>query len=192
MIASDHGASRLAVIRDRENMIEMSEKGVHSGRCCPVSDTNQRPDTASEGNGFWVLADYSRFKGGRKSNVEVHGGASLEEVIVPIIKFTLKDDVAKPEITLLTSNPQYTHDMPPAVILYCPYKVSSLVMKIEGKSYVGTETEENKFEFVLEDIVRSRRIVTADCYEGDNYVKTFKFEISSKAVKTNNDDDFFC
>ena len=65
-------------------------------------------------------------------------------------------------------------------------------MKIEGKSYVGTETEENKFEFVLEDIIRSRRIVTADCYEGDNYVKTFKFEISSKAVKTNNDDDFFC
>ena len=192
VIASDHGASRLAVIRDRENMIEMSEKGVHSGRCCPVSDISQRPDSASEGNGFWVLADYSRFKGGRKSNVEVHGGASLEEVIVPIIKFTLKDDVAKPEITLLTSNPQYTHEMPPIVILYCPYKVSSLVMKIEGKSYVGTETEENKFEFVLEDIVRSRRIVTADCYEGDNYVKTFKFEISSKAVKTNNDDDFFC
>ena len=31
-----------------------------------------------------------RFKGGRKANVEVHGGASLEEVAVPIIEITRK------------------------------------------------------------------------------------------------------
>lgn len=191
VIASDHGASRLAVINNAESIIEMSEKGIHSGRCCPVSELSQRPDCASEENGFWVLADYSRFKGGRKSSVEVHGGASLEEIIVPIIKFTLKDYVPKPEITILTLNPQYTHNTPPVVKLYCPYKVSLLVLKTEGQSYIGTETEENTYEFRLNDIRRSRRTVKADCFEGDNYVRTFEFEISSRAVKTNNDDDFF-
>ena len=191
VIASDHGASRLAVINNAERIIEMSEKGIHSGRCCPVSELSQRPDCASEENGFWVLADYSRFKGGRKSSVEVHGGASLEEIIVPIIKFTLKDYVPKPEITILTLNPQYTHNTPPVVKLYCPYKVSLLVLKTEGQSYIGTETEENTYEFRLNDIRRSRRTVKADCFEADNYVRTFEFEISSRAVKTNNDDDFF-
>ena len=191
VIASDHGASRLAVINDTESIIEMSEKGIHSGRCCPVSELSQRPDCASEENGFWVLADYSRFKGGRKSSVEVHGGASLEEIIVPIIKFTLKDDVPKPEITILTLNPQYSHNTPPVVKLYCPYKVSLLVLKMEGQSYIGVETEENIYEFRLNDIRRSRRTINADCFEGDNYVRTFEFEISSRAVKTNNDDDFF-
>lgn len=191
VIASDHGASRLAVINNAERIIEMSEKGIHSGRCCPVSELSQRPDCASEENGFWVLADYSRFKGGRKSSVEVHGGASLEEIIVPIIKFTLKDYVPKPEITILTLNPQYTHNTPPVVKLYCPYKVSLLVLKTEGQSYIGTETEDNTYEFRLNDIRRSRRTVKADCFEGDNYVRTFEFEISSRAVRTNNDDDFF-
>lgn len=43
---------------------------------------------ATEENGFWCLANYDRFKGGRKANVEVHGGASLEEVAVPIVEIT--------------------------------------------------------------------------------------------------------
>ena len=62
---------------------------------------------------------------------------------------------------------------------------------MEGQSYIGVETEENIYEFRLNDIRRSRRTINADCFEGDNYVRTFEFEISSRAVKTNNDDDFF-
>ncbi len=42
-------------------------------------------------NGYIVLADYGRFKGSRAANVEVHGGASLEEVVVPVITLSLKD-----------------------------------------------------------------------------------------------------
>ena len=35
---------------------------------------------------------YGRYKGSRSANVEVHGGASLEEIIVPIITLKLKAD----------------------------------------------------------------------------------------------------
>ena len=84
-VVSDHGASRLAVINEKENKWEISEKGIHSGRCCPESDIEEKPIAATEENGFWCLANYDRFKGGRKAAVEVHGGATLEEVAVPVI-----------------------------------------------------------------------------------------------------------
>ena len=90
-LISDHGASRLAVINEHENKWEVSEKGQHSGRCCPKSDISEKPEQATEENDFWCLANYDRFRGGRKANVEVHGGATLEEVIVPIIEMNVSN-----------------------------------------------------------------------------------------------------
>ncbi|WP_455616064.1 BREX-4 system phosphatase PglZ [Eisenbergiella sp.] len=87
-IISDHGASRLTVIHESENQWEMASKGEHSGRCCPIDEADVRSEYATEANGFWVLANYDRFKGGRKASVEVHGGATLEEVVIPIIELT--------------------------------------------------------------------------------------------------------
>jgi len=87
-IISDHGASRLAVIHESECQWEMASKGEHSGRCCPVSEADVRSEYAARENDFWILANYDRFKGGRKMGVEVHGGASLEEVVIPIIELT--------------------------------------------------------------------------------------------------------
>jgi hypothetical protein len=88
VLASDHGASRMAVIAESENKWEMTEKGQHSGRCCPVTEIDEKPSCSIEENEFWCLLNYDRFKGSRKANVEVHGGASLEEVLVPIIEIT--------------------------------------------------------------------------------------------------------
>lgn len=90
IIISDHGASRLAVLHDTENIWSMATTGEHSGRCCRVSEIDSKPEFAIEASGFWVLSNYDRFKGSRKANVEVHGGASLEEVAIPIIEITKK------------------------------------------------------------------------------------------------------
>lgn len=90
-VIADHGATRLAVINETENKWEVAEKGLHSGRCCPKSDIDDKPDFAIEDNEFWSLANYDRFKGGRKALVEVHGGATIEEVTVPIITIQKMD-----------------------------------------------------------------------------------------------------
>lgn len=90
ILTSDHGASRLAVRYGRENTFKMNSAGEHSGRCCPINDLDAKPDCASEENGYWVLANYDRFSGGRLSSVEVHGGATLEEILVPVIEFSLE------------------------------------------------------------------------------------------------------
>ena len=50
---------------------------------------DSKPDFATDADDFWALANYDRFKGGRKANVEVHGGATLEEICVPIIELSI-------------------------------------------------------------------------------------------------------
>lgn len=98
VLVADHASSRLCVISGNENSLEMLEKGIHSGRCCPKDKINGCPESATEENGYWVLANYDSFKGGRKSGLEVHGGASIEEVLVPVIEISLLDKQYKIEI----------------------------------------------------------------------------------------------
>lgn len=98
IIVSDHGASRLVRIANNILTIvvdtkegEKDEK--HGGRCCAWdSDVPKLYDTVtdSDNNGFCVIANYDRFQGGKYTGVELHGGATLEEVIVPIIEITNK------------------------------------------------------------------------------------------------------
>ena len=89
IVVSDHGASRLAVIHETESIWSMINKGEHSGRCCLKSEVDKCPACATDAGDFWVLANYDRFKGSRKADVEVHGGATLEEVIVPILELVI-------------------------------------------------------------------------------------------------------
>jgi len=110
ILTSDHGASRLAVMFGRENKFKMNSAGEHSGRCCPVNDIDEKPTCASEENGWWVLANYDRFAGGRLSSVEVHGGATLEEVLVPVIEFTLPSVEIKSSAEEKISEPQKKSD----------------------------------------------------------------------------------
>ena len=51
VIVSDHGASRLAVLHETENIWQMETSGVHSGRCCPKNEIN----TGFCNRRVWVL-----------------------------------------------------------------------------------------------------------------------------------------
>ncbi len=61
----------------------MASKGKHSGRCCPCAEADVKSEYATQDNGYWVSANYDRFKGGRKASVEVHGGATLRRGCYP-------------------------------------------------------------------------------------------------------------
>lgn len=106
ILTSDHGASRLAVMFGRENKFRMTSAGEHGGRCCPINALDEKPDCATEENGWWILAGYDRFAGGRIDSVEVHGGASPEEVLVPVIEFSLRGSAGE----VKTSEPQKKSD----------------------------------------------------------------------------------
>ena len=78
----------------------MNSKGTHSGRVCALTDDISEVSCATKSGDYYVLANYDRFKGGRAANVEVHGGATLEELTVPVIALTIAPESI--EITILT------------------------------------------------------------------------------------------
>lgn len=139
-IIADHGSSRLAVIKETENKWEMSQKGLHSGRCCPISDVDTKPDYATEDNDFWCLANYDRFKGGRKAQVEVHGGALLEEVTVPVIEVSKRDKNIACEVK---NNGPLTrsHKVAPILNLFVESDVNDISIELDGKFYKSLGTE---------------------------------------------------
>lgn len=193
VIASDHGASRLSVLRKQEEKYETDTGGKHSGRCCKEFDNCDLENVIRE-NGFLVLTDYGRFKGSRAANVEVHGGASLEEIVVPVITLKLKgqDEVS---IKVMGENDIRAdrHDGT-TVTLYISYVEypQNLTMRIKGNSYSGTRTDASHFDFKLSDIKRSREC-TAEIYDGDNLIGTVNFSVKGRiaASSTGFGDDLF-
>lgn len=177
IIVSDHGASRLAVIYGQENdsVLELDEKGKHSGRCCPAEDNPNIPYAAYE-EGFAILANYERFRGGRKANVEVHGGATLEEVVVPVITLS-----RKPE------NIEYCFTDPIIILkqkdiatltLYCNVPMNKPRILVGQTFYDGEFVADQKHaKFVMPELKRSREYI-AEIYDGDtSLLVSLKFKI---------------
>lgn len=183
IIISDHGASRLAVINETENKYEMSEKGEHSGRCCPISDIDEKPDFATEENGYWVLANYDRFKGGRKANVEVHGGAALEEVCVPIIEISAQNERIDVRILDSYKNITVSFRKPALIKFYVNKKLNNLKVKIEGKYYDAQPTAEDfVYQVGMPDIRKAKEYIV-DVYASDNLIASgLQFNVKSEVT----------
>lgn len=164
IIVSDHGASRLAVIHEQENeKLEMEENGQHSGRCCLVSEDPQIP-YASYWDGYSILANYDRFKGSRKANVEVHGGASLEEVVVPIIILTKKPtDI---DICFIDPVVVLRGREPATITVYANIPLHKPKLIVNDKVYIGEFCEDSKHaKFTMPELKRTKDW-TADFFDG--------------------------
>lgn len=177
IIVSDHGASRLAVIYGHENSspLELDEKAQHSGRCCPAEDNPNIPYAAYE-DGFAILANYERFRGGRKANVEVHGGATLEEIVVPVITLSRKP-----------ANIEYCFTDPIIILkqkdvatltLYCNVPMNKPRIFVGKTFYDGEFVADQKHaKFVMPELKRSREYI-AEIYDGDTSLSvSLKFKI---------------
>ncbi len=179
IIASDHGASRLAVIHETENMWEMESKGEHSGRCCPKTDADVQTKFATEEDGFWVLANYDRFKGGRKANVEVHGGATLEEVVVPIIEITkCPEDI---EISIIEKVITVSYRKKAALRLFSKTKLQNVMVRIDGKYYEAKEEDNNIYLINMPQLKKAKQY-KVDIFVSNNLIASdLSFEIKKES-----------
>ena len=166
ILISDHGASRLAVIHETENLWEMESNGQHSGRCCPKSEIDERPDSATDAEDFWALANYDRFKGSRKANVEVHGGATLEEIAVQIIELSNLSAAVEVKIMPIDSTAMFT-DIPEitvsfrkkaAIKIFATEKLTDVSVVIGGYVYEANPIDDNFY--VVEEMAEIRRAKT--------------------------------
>lgn len=187
VIVSDHGASRMAVLygKERDAAFVMDEKGEHSGRCCPVDYDPEIPEATYE-NGYSVLANYERFKGSRKANVEVHGGASLEETIVPVIVLTRKPkDV---QFSFTETVVKLSAKKPVVLTLYCTVPMKKPQIVINGKTYDGDFVADKRHaKFVIPEIKRSKTY-TADILDDD---KKMGISLEFTAKKETHEVDMF-
>lgn len=174
IILSDHGASRLAVTYRSENTkLELQEKGQHSGRCCPASEDPNIPFAYYE-KGFSVLANYERFKGSRKADVEAHGGASLEETVVPVITLTAKPK--QQQIFFAENVVKCSAKDGTTAMLFANPPLHEPRVVISGNSYTGTfYGDKHNIRFVMPDIRRKGKY-DADIYDGGKRIATLKLE----------------
>lgn len=189
VIASDHGASRLAVLHKQDVCYDTETVGEHSGRCCKWFDNCDILHKIEE-NGYIVLSDYSRFRGGRRANVEVHGGASLEEIVVPLITLRL-NVTSQQRIEILQSN-NIMVDRKEGVkieiyISNMDYP-QEVALVVNGKSYPGKPKDETHYVFALKDIKRAKKY-SADVKDGPNIIRTIEFTVKSKTAIVNDDFD---
>lgn len=188
LIVSDHGASRLAVLRRKEEKYDTDTTGEHSGRCCKLFQPYDLPFAAEE-NGYLVLADYGRFKGSRAANVEVHGGASLEEVVVPVIELSLKDG----SVTVKLVEETVTVDFRTGaeIKLFFNSSVQNISVVLNGKRYSASQIDANHYSVKLPDTKRADKY-SADVYAGDNLIGKIMFKTQGKSGKVNDAfDDLF-
>lgn len=155
VLIADHGASRLAVIREMDEPIDSNEKGTHGGRIRKADGIHDDiPNAVKTEDGWIVLADYHLFKGGRAANVETHGGATLEEVTVPIIEITLAKEIT---ITMLDEKgnlspaPTITFSFKkPAVLrFYASEALADVMIRIGKTDYMVKAKNENLYELAL-------------------------------------------
>lgn len=183
LLASDHGASRLCVLNQHENKWEMSEKGQHSGRCCRVSEIDEKPESATKAQDYWVLANYDRFKGGMPANVEAHGGATLEEVVIPIVDVSLASQEVECSIIGRSEGSIVTIVKPldgyAVLEAYCPDAKANLSVRIRGKDYTGVQdtTNRNKFLITLSGQFLVGTTYSVNFFDGDNELNSACFTL---------------
>lgn len=182
-IISDHGASRLTVIHESENQWEMASKGEHSGRCCPIAEADVQSEYATEANGFWVLANYDRFKGGRKASVEVHGGATLEEVTVPIIELTyISGEI---EVSINSKLPiEISFRKKAELQLFSKTKLGGVTVCVQGKRvkkiYYDAEPQSNNLYLVRMPDVKYAGDYTMTVFSNNNQVAELFFSVKKE------------
>lgn len=185
ILIADHGASRMAVIAESENQWEMSEKGQHSGRCCPTSDIDIKPDCATEENGFYCLLNYDRFKGSRKADVEVHGGASLEEVLVPIIEITKRTQNIECKLDSKSKVVTSSFKKIAKIRVYISKTLSDVSILVDGKYYYTAQLlngQQYIYEIELPD-VKKAGIHTFNVIVGDSIIaKDLSFEMKKEGA----------
>jgi len=117
-----------------------------------------------------------RFEGSRTPSVEVHGGATLEEVIVPIIELTL----ANIEIKVMLENDEIEigYKTIPTLILIITPDCDAVTASVNGKFYDVEKIEKCRFSVSMPDLKKGK--YTISVFDNQNKIADKDFVIKTK------------
>lgn len=183
VIISDHGATRLAILNTDMIKEEVESVGEHGGRVCKEIPGMPNIPNAIIENGYCVLADYNVIKGGRVGKVEMHGGATLEEVTVPIIEISDLANYVK--IKVLDEVIRVSFKKKAILRFYSSKKMTNVMVKVNGKSYLAFTEDQLNFTVELSDIKKSG-IYKFEVWENTEIKSAGnEFKIEKESARTN-------
>ena len=179
LLVSDHGATRMAVINEHVLDIDVNSKGTNGGRVCEYTEAVQAIPSAIREGDYYMLASYDRFKGGQPASVEAHGGATLEEVVVPIIVLSMPTEEI--EIQVETKVVEYSFKQQPVLKLFSKTVLRDVSVLINGKWYKAEDSMDGQnFSFTLMGLKKGS--YTAALYsEGSEIANGLTFELRNRA-----------
>lgn len=184
IIVSDHGATRLAIINTDMVKIDVDSTGEHGGRVCQVYPGMEVIPNAVIENNYCILGDYNSFKGGRVGRVEMHGGATLEEVVVPIIEITL--ETRSIEIKVITEIVKASFKTTAVLKFYLNKKLSNVTVHINGAIYSAISSDGFNYSAELKDIKKSGEY-EFEVWSDDKLISSRNvFKVEKESAKTNN------
>ena len=196
VIVSDHGATRMPLIHRGARILAADGKGSHGGRICAyvAGDTLVSGAVRADDADSCVLATYDAFKGARRAEVEVHGGATLEEVLVPVIEINRPKRAIDYEISVCDDKIKVSARQPAVVKLFSKTKFQSLSMRLTDAKvaavYPGSSSNQQEFVFNCTGITRAGTW-NFDVLRDGVCIKSGLTFTTVNAGMTTNDDDFF-
>ena len=164
--------------------INVESPGEHGGRVCKVIPNMDVIPNAVYENDMCILGDYNAFKGGRVGKVEMHGGATLEEVVVPIIEIMRKD--TNIEIKVITDIIKASFKTIAVLKFYSTCKISNVSVRINGVLYSAYSTDGFNFTAELTALKKSGSY-NFEVWSNNKLVSSNNsFKIEKESAKTNN------
>ena len=121
--------------------------------------------------------------------MEVHGGATLEEVVVPVITLTLKKNAGIKIQVVQPDKIQLDRRKGVTLQLYISDTNSNNIsIMLNDKPYAGTSNDGKHFVFALSDIKRAKDY-TVDVFDAEDLIGTIKFTVKGKTATVNDDFD---
>ncbi|KWT75635.1 BREX-4 system phosphatase PglZ [Candidatus Magnetominusculus xianensis] len=138
IITADHGASRLAVIAQAHAHKAKEGAAVkRHGRYCEDSSNNYEGEIAGcvDKDKYHVFAGYDRFSIQGNITGEIHGGATLEEVLVPVIELSKRPFDAAVTITVVTPEIRLRAGQKAVVKFQIDRDFDKLYAEVQSKRY---------------------------------------------------------
>lgn len=188
VVISDHGSSRLCVLNykgGQTSSIKVNADNVKVRYCQnPSDDLSSFLGLIREGE-YQVWANYNRFSVQGGPRWEVHGGATLEEVVIPIIELTKRDRTY--QIVCLQDTikvkPMAKVCLEFTVSPICDREITAFIRDI-NKEFVCNKENQERWACELPENIKAGSYTATVRYQGQDIGEvTFSIE---KGMKKNN------